>query len=85
MTHDPRKADQMKRRIAFGIWEDMNGDIHWSITELLELFQIEDTPENRARVEETIRDGIRKQRPEVKIVVREKPEYPDDYTTPDAH
>jgi hypothetical protein len=48
--------DQLSRRIAPGIWEDVQGNPHWSIPELLELMDLEDTPENRARVLDTIRE-----------------------------
>ena len=41
----PRK--QMKRRIAVGIWEDMERNIHWSLTELLAIVDLPDTPANR--------------------------------------
>jgi len=42
----PRK--QMKRRIAVGIWEDMEGNIHWSLTELLEMVTCQTPHQPRA-------------------------------------
>lgn len=39
-------------RIAPGIWMDRDGHVHWSIVELLELVDLEDTPDNRAAIVE---------------------------------
>jgi rhamnogalacturonyl hydrolase YesR len=63
----------MRERIAPGIWRDANGDIHWSIPELLEMVELEDTPENRARVEKMLEDLMRKEHPEAKIIKRPHP------------
>jgi hypothetical protein len=38
-------------RVAAGIWLDRAGRIHVSIPELLELFDLANTPENRAAVD----------------------------------
>lgn len=45
-------ADQQRDavRIAPGIWRDRDGNIHWSIVELLAEFGLEDKPEHRAAV-----------------------------------
>lgn len=47
------------RRIAPGIWIDGDGNPHWSILELLEMVDLEDTPANRAQVAETIEKQLR--------------------------
>jgi hypothetical protein len=66
--------DQLSRRIAPGIWEDVQGNPHWSIPELLQLFDLEDTPENRARVTDTIREVLLRKNPHATIVFRERPD-----------
>lgn len=70
--------DIMKKRIAPGIWEDMDGNVHFSLPELLAFFELEDTPENRRIATENIRETIRKQNPDCTIVERDKP---DDHAT----
>lgn len=58
----PRQfADQQQghTRIAPGIWMDRDGDVHYSIPELLALVQLPDTPENRAVVAEMIARDLR--------------------------
>lgn len=37
-------------RVAPGIWIDREGSLHVSVPELLVLFDIDDTPQNRAEV-----------------------------------
>jgi hypothetical protein len=63
----------MRERIAPGIWRDANGDIHWSITELLEMVDLPDTPEHRAKVEKMLEDLMRREKPDVKIIKRPHP------------
>ena len=61
-TLTPREmADQQQghTRIAPGIWLDRDGDVHYSIPELLALVQLADTPENRAAVAEEIARSLR--------------------------
>lgn len=65
--------NQMKRRIAPGIWEDKDGDIHWSIPELLALVDLPDTAENRQIVTEMLRNMLRKAGSPV-IIDRAKPD-----------
>lgn len=71
MTH-PRNL--MKRRIAPGIWEDMEGNIHWSLTELLELADLPDTPENRAIVTAMLKEQMQEINPDMTIIERERPD-----------
>lgn len=64
----------MKRRIAPGIWEDMEGNIHWSLTELLELADLPDTPENRAIVTAMLKEQMQEINPDMTIIERERPD-----------
>lgn len=65
--------NRLKKRIAPGIWEDKDGNLHYSLPELLALFELEDTPENRRIATENIREVIRKQNPAATIVERKSP------------
>lgn len=61
-TVTPREfSDQQQghTRIAPGIWIDRDGDVHYSIPELLALVQLPDTPANRAQVAEMIARDLR--------------------------
>ena len=66
--------NQMKRRIAVGIWEDMEGHIHWSLTELLAMVDLPNSPANRERVTGLLEQVIRKNNPSAGFVKREKPD-----------
>lgn len=50
-------AEQARRqadggtRVAPGIWLDAEGCIHVNVPELMQIFDVEDTPENRRAVE----------------------------------
>ncbi len=66
--------NQMRRRLAPGIWEDMEGNVHWSVTELLEFIEMEDTPANRTAVTEILNKIVRENVPKATIINREKPD-----------
>lgn len=51
--------DTCKRVIAPGIWEDIEGGIHFSTPKLLEAFDLPDTPEHRAIVEGLVVHALR--------------------------
>jgi len=59
---DPAR-NQFKRQLAPGIWEDMNGNPHFSLPELLALVGLEDTPEHRAKLAAKIRATIAEANP----------------------
>lgn len=61
------------RRVAPGIWLDANGDVHFSVPELLALVDLADTPENREAVVEMAIETFRAQNPTVPII-RQDPE-----------
>jgi hypothetical protein len=57
--------------IASGIWLDRAGDVHFSIPELLELFEIADTPANQEICREIVEAVIRNHDPRIPIVRQE--------------
>jgi len=65
--------DILKKRIAPGIWEDGDGNIHWSVPELLRMVALPDTPENREAVMAIVRQAVGAVRPDVQFIKREKP------------
>lgn len=56
------------RRIAPGLWQDADGDLHFSVPELLALVELEDTPENRAAVVRSIEESIKTVAPDIPII-----------------
>lgn len=70
---DP-KRNEIKRIVAPGLWEDMNGQLHINVPVLLKLFDLEDTPENHKIAIANIQQVIRDQNPEATIRVRKSPE-----------
>lgn len=62
------------RRLAPGFWEDAEGHLHVSVPELLAVFELEDTPENRRQVEEMVLEMFRQQLPAAQVVVQEEEE-----------
>lgn len=45
------RRNELKQRIAPGFWIDGDDNAHVSVAELLEFFEVEDTPENRIEVQ----------------------------------
>ncbi len=66
--------NRVKKIISPGIWEDMNGCLHFNIPDLLKMFDLEDTPENHRIAIENVKQVIREQSPEAQINVRKSPE-----------
>lgn len=60
----------VRQVIAPGIWEDEDGNAHFSLPDLLKVADLEDTPENRQRVTAMIRQLINDQNPGALIVER---------------
>lgn len=56
------------RRIAPGIWEDAEGNLHFSIPELLAVFGWEDTPAEREEVAQILEAVVRDQFPGKPII-----------------
>jgi len=70
------KRDQLGRRIAPGIWQDVEGNPHFSIPELLALVGLPDTPEHHDRLKASLRELLASEMPEAKIVERDHPDVP---------
>jgi hypothetical protein len=64
----------LKRRLGPGCWEDMDGNIHFSIPDILAAMKLEDTPENREIAQKFMKSHIEQESPSTKVIVREKPE-----------
>lgn len=60
----------LKQRIAPGVWVDAADDLHISIPELLEFFELRDTPTNRSRCVEVVHQVLNAQCPQATIVNR---------------
>ena len=77
MSKQPSKSpnrNKLGKRLAPGVWTDKDGGLHFSLPELLALFELEDTPENRAIATDNIRAMLREQCPDAKIVERQSPQ-----------
>lgn len=77
MTHklSPAEiADQQRgaTRLGPGLWVDRHGHLHVSIAELLEAFDLPDTPDSRAEVERIVRDNFTT--PLGATVIRQEPD-----------
>ena len=66
--------NQMRRRIAPGIWEDMEGNPHISVTELLDMVGLPNTPENCAAAMKSLNEIVRQQNPNATLINRGKPD-----------
>lgn len=66
--------NQLGKRIAPGIWEDADGCTHFSIPELLALFDLEDTPENHTIVKQNITSMFKEHHPNQSVVFRATPD-----------
>jgi hypothetical protein len=52
----------------------MQGNIHWSVTELLAMVDLPDTPATREQVTAMLEKVLRQQNPSAGLVKREKPD-----------
>lgn len=76
MDRDNRQAlrNQLKERIAPGLWIDKEDNLHVSVPEVLDELGWPHTQENKSLVNEVFEGLIRETQPEAKIVYREKPD-----------
>lgn len=65
--------NQMKCRHAPGVWEDMEGGIHFSVPELLAAFDLEDNPDNRRECEQMLSEIVCELAPHATVIYRPKP------------
>ena len=66
--------NEIKQILGPGLWVDMNDSLHVNIPDLLKLFDLEDTSENRRIAIENIQKMVRDNSPEAVINVRKSPE-----------
>ncbi|HEV8542769.1 MAG TPA: hypothetical protein VGR78_10295 [Verrucomicrobiae bacterium] len=59
--------NKMKRRLAPGIWEDMDGALHISAPEILSYFGVENTEENRVEAVKMFEQIIREKYPDIDL------------------
>ena len=71
MTH-PR--NEVKEILGPGAWIDMENNLHFSLPDILKHLGIADTSENRAELEEELKQITLRRCPGAKITVREKPD-----------
>lgn len=69
-----KPENQMKRRIAPGLWIDMNDRPHFSIPEILAHCELPNTPENFEFIKKEIYKIIDEKTPDMKVIYREKPD-----------
>jgi hypothetical protein len=62
----------MAKRIAPGIWQDADGNVHFSVPEMMKQSGIENTPENLKECMELCRQVA--ERDGIKPIMRLKPE-----------
>lgn len=67
------KANQLKKYLMPGIWEDMDGHHHFSIPELLASVGLPDTPENHEQCKRMVMDVFKRNNPNVEIRYRKSP------------
>jgi hypothetical protein len=58
MSDQIKRRDQIKERIAPGVWRDMNDDVHFNIPELLAFFELPDTEENHRQIVAFAKEAI---------------------------
>ncbi len=63
------------------IWEDADGNHHFSVANALKAFKLEDTPENRAMLTNSYESAILENNPQAIIVHRDHPDHPDYWKT----
>jgi hypothetical protein len=63
----------LKRYHAPGLWEDIDGNIHWSLPDVLKHIGVEDTPENRKEAMAAIQELVRNINPSAHLLFRKTP------------
>ena len=66
------RADQLKRYHGYGVWEGLDGGLHFSIPDILAHLCIADTPENRDELNAIAKAEVAKRAPQAVVVVQEK-------------
>ena len=74
-TQQPGQGiNTLGKRIAPGFWEDADGNPHVSITELLALVELEDTPENHEIVKQMLVSMVKEKHPDKPVIFRTTPD-----------
>lgn len=66
--------NKLGKQIVPGIWEDADGHPHFSIPDLLALFDLPDTPENHEIVKAMLVDLLKKNSPNAPVIFRKSPD-----------
>lgn len=66
---DP-KRNQLKKRLGPGFWIDQNDNLHISLTELLAVEGLPETPENMKKIREIAAEILKEMQPDAKQVDR---------------
>lgn len=65
-----KREDQLKRKYGPGVWEDIDGGLHFDIPAILKHLNTEDTPANREAATKLFLELLREQCPDTKIILR---------------
>lgn len=63
------------------LWEDAEGNLHFSVDNALRAFEIPDTPENREFMKRTFREVLKENNPDAVVEDRAAPDSPDYWKT----
>jgi hypothetical protein len=74
MSEKPKGRNLLKRYLCPGVWEDMDGAIHFSLSEILEGLGIENTPENQAQLRASFHKVLSGLVPNATFIDRFKPD-----------
>lgn len=66
--------DTLDKWLAPGVWLDVEGNVHFSVPDFLDLFGLEDTEANRAAVIHFISKISLAARPDAPVIYRDKPD-----------
>lgn len=72
MAETDENADLVARHIGPGVWEDANGNLHFSLPDILAFTGLPDTPDNQKKLAEMISTMVRKKEQDALIIQRDK-------------
>ncbi len=64
----PKEPLRCKETLAPGVWVDENNQLHVSISDILDEFDLPHTDENKAEVEKIVQEMVSKYQPGIKFV-----------------
>ena len=74
MSEQNKGRNLLKRYLGPGIWEDMDGAVHFSLPEILAHMGVENTLKNQEQLREVVRVYLLKHSPAAKVIDRHKPD-----------